>query len=227
MVEPEALSQLLAPIFDPKEWKALPVATKGLPASPGAASGQVVFTADRRGGVDAAGQEGDARPQGDGAGRHPRHVRGAGHPHRDRRHDVARGRRRPPDGQAVGRRRRRAGDRRAREDRQGRRHDAQGRRLALVRRSHRRGEGRPGRDQAERNPAGRQRRDEGGEVRHLPPLQPAAVVGGQVSAGWASARTRTSRIRRRSRTTSARAASASAGPSTCSSAKAGFPSSRR
>ena len=46
MVEPEALSQLLAPIFDPKDWKALPVATKGLPASPGAASGQVVFTAD-------------------------------------------------------------------------------------------------------------------------------------------------------------------------------------
>jgi len=46
MVEPEALSQLLAPIFDPKDWKALPAATKGLPASPGAASGQVVFTAD-------------------------------------------------------------------------------------------------------------------------------------------------------------------------------------
>jgi pyruvate,orthophosphate dikinase len=46
MVEPEALSQLLAPVFDPKDWKALPVATKGLPASPGAASGQVVFTAD-------------------------------------------------------------------------------------------------------------------------------------------------------------------------------------
>ena len=46
MVEPEALSQLLAPIFDPKEWGALPIATRGLPASPGAASGQVVFTAD-------------------------------------------------------------------------------------------------------------------------------------------------------------------------------------
>jgi pyruvate,orthophosphate dikinase len=46
MVEPEALSQLLAPIFDPKEWKNLPLATRGLPASPGAASGQVVFTAD-------------------------------------------------------------------------------------------------------------------------------------------------------------------------------------
>ena len=46
MVEPEALSQLLSPIFDPKDWNALPLATKGLPASPGAASGQVVFTAD-------------------------------------------------------------------------------------------------------------------------------------------------------------------------------------
>ena len=47
LVDPEALSQLLAPIFDPKAWKALPVTTKGLPASPGAASGQAVFTADR------------------------------------------------------------------------------------------------------------------------------------------------------------------------------------
>ena len=46
-VDPESVSQLLAPMFDPKAWKALPVATKGLPASPGAAAGQVVFTADR------------------------------------------------------------------------------------------------------------------------------------------------------------------------------------
>jgi pyruvate,orthophosphate dikinase len=45
-IDPEALSQLLAPGFDPKEWKAIPVATRGLPASPGAASGHVVFTAD-------------------------------------------------------------------------------------------------------------------------------------------------------------------------------------
>ncbi len=45
-VEPESVSQLLAPMFDPAEWKKLPVATKGLPASPGAASGQAVFTAD-------------------------------------------------------------------------------------------------------------------------------------------------------------------------------------
>jgi pyruvate, orthophosphate dikinase len=46
LVDPEALSQLLAPGFDPKEWRGIPVATRGLPASPGAACGQVVFTAD-------------------------------------------------------------------------------------------------------------------------------------------------------------------------------------
>ena len=43
-IDPESLSQLLAPGFDPREWSAIPVATKGLPASPGAASGQVVFS---------------------------------------------------------------------------------------------------------------------------------------------------------------------------------------
>ena len=47
LVDPEALNQLLAPGFDPDEWKKIPIATKGLPASPGAASGQVVFSADR------------------------------------------------------------------------------------------------------------------------------------------------------------------------------------
>ena len=46
LVDPEALNQLLAPGFDPAEWKTIPTATKGLPASPGAASGQVVFSAD-------------------------------------------------------------------------------------------------------------------------------------------------------------------------------------
>jgi pyruvate,orthophosphate dikinase len=45
-VDPESVSQLLAPVFEPRAWQALPVSTKGLPASPGAASGQVVFTAD-------------------------------------------------------------------------------------------------------------------------------------------------------------------------------------
>src|SRR5947207_7372367 len=46
LVDPESLNQLLAPGFDPAEWKKIPVATRGLPASPGAASGHVVFSAD-------------------------------------------------------------------------------------------------------------------------------------------------------------------------------------
>jgi pyruvate,orthophosphate dikinase len=46
LVDPEALNQLLAPGFDQDEWKKIPLATRGLPASPGAASGQVVFSAD-------------------------------------------------------------------------------------------------------------------------------------------------------------------------------------
>jgi pyruvate,orthophosphate dikinase len=45
-VEPQALDQLLHPIFDPKERAKAEIAAKGLPASPGAATGAVVFTAD-------------------------------------------------------------------------------------------------------------------------------------------------------------------------------------
>jgi pyruvate, orthophosphate dikinase len=45
-VEPQSLDQLLHPIFDPRERGKAAVAAKGLPASPGAATGAVVFTAD-------------------------------------------------------------------------------------------------------------------------------------------------------------------------------------
>ncbi|MCM2255718.1 MAG: pyruvate, phosphate dikinase [Vicinamibacteria bacterium] len=45
-VEPQALDQLLHPIFEPKARAKAPVAARGLPASPGAATGVVVFTAD-------------------------------------------------------------------------------------------------------------------------------------------------------------------------------------
>jgi pyruvate,orthophosphate dikinase len=45
-VEPASLDQLLHPIFDPKERAKAEIAAKGLPASPGAATGAVVFTAD-------------------------------------------------------------------------------------------------------------------------------------------------------------------------------------
>jgi pyruvate,orthophosphate dikinase len=45
-VEPQSLDQLLHPVFEPKERAAAAVAAKGLPASPGAATGAIVFTAD-------------------------------------------------------------------------------------------------------------------------------------------------------------------------------------
>ena len=44
-VEPDSLNQLLHPSFDPKDKKT--VIAKGLPASPGAATGQIVFTAEQ------------------------------------------------------------------------------------------------------------------------------------------------------------------------------------
>jgi pyruvate,orthophosphate dikinase len=45
-VEPAQLDQLLHPYFDPKAKKAAKVVGKGLPASPGAAVGQIVFNAE-------------------------------------------------------------------------------------------------------------------------------------------------------------------------------------
>jgi pyruvate,orthophosphate dikinase len=47
MIDPKQLDALLHPQFDAKELKATEVLTKGLPASPGAACGKVVFTAER------------------------------------------------------------------------------------------------------------------------------------------------------------------------------------
>jgi pyruvate,orthophosphate dikinase len=45
-VSPDRLNDLLHPIFDPKALKSTKVIARGLPASPGAATGQVVFFAD-------------------------------------------------------------------------------------------------------------------------------------------------------------------------------------
>ena len=44
-IEGDQLNQLLFPIFDPKAKSSATLLAKGLPAGPGAASGQVVFTA--------------------------------------------------------------------------------------------------------------------------------------------------------------------------------------
>ena len=45
-VEPDQINQLLHPVFDAEELKKAVPVTKGLPASPGAATGQIVFSAD-------------------------------------------------------------------------------------------------------------------------------------------------------------------------------------
>ena len=66
------------------------VIAKGLPASPGAASGKVVFNADDAERMAAAGRGGDPGADRDLARGHPRHARRQGHPDRARRHDQPR-----------------------------------------------------------------------------------------------------------------------------------------
>jgi pyruvate,orthophosphate dikinase len=45
-IEPQKMDELLHPVFDPKAIKSAKVVAKGLPASPGAATGRIVFFAD-------------------------------------------------------------------------------------------------------------------------------------------------------------------------------------
>jgi pyruvate, orthophosphate dikinase len=45
-IDPQAIDQLLHPVFDPKKRRSFAAAAKGLAAGPGAASGHLVFTAD-------------------------------------------------------------------------------------------------------------------------------------------------------------------------------------
>ncbi len=74
LVDPESLSQLLAPGFDPKEWAKLAGRHQG-PA--GVARRRVRargLYGRRRGGVVGEGQAGDPRAARDGARRHSRHV---------------------------------------------------------------------------------------------------------------------------------------------------------
>ena len=90
-IDPAQLDQLLHPMIDPA--RRHQEVARGLNASPGAASGGIVFDADTA--VERAKAEaGDPRPLGDDARRHPRHDRRAGDPHRPRRDDLARGCRR-------------------------------------------------------------------------------------------------------------------------------------
>jgi pyruvate,orthophosphate dikinase len=56
-VEPNKLDELLHPVFDPVAIKKAHVLAKGLPASPGAATGQIVFFADEAEGWAAEGKD--------------------------------------------------------------------------------------------------------------------------------------------------------------------------
>ena len=84
------------------------VIATGLPASPGAASGEIVFSADEAEELKAQGKQGHPGAGRDLARGHPRHARRRGHPHHARRHDLACGGGGARHGQAVRLRRRRA-----------------------------------------------------------------------------------------------------------------------
>ncbi len=214
----DQLEQLLAPVFDIAEVaKAKAIAT-GLPAGPGAASGQIYLNADRAVDGGREGRAGAARPRRDVARRSARHDRGRRHPHGARRRVVARGARRAADGQGL--RLRRGGGRGRLPGAHGhdRRRDLQGRRLAVDRRHGRQGLRRPGQDGAvgDRRRAHRRRRGraEDREVQELPAAD-EVVRGGDPHVGPHQRRHAGADEPTPSR--SARSASASAAPSTCSS----------
>ena len=107
-IDPESLSQLLAPGFDPKEVECDSGGDDGTRRLARRRQRSGGIQRRGRGQVVGCGEGRGARATRDRAGRHSRHVRLAGHPHRDRWHDIPRRRRRTPDGQAVHRRRGRA-----------------------------------------------------------------------------------------------------------------------
>ena len=101
----------------------------GLPASPGAASGEIVFSSDDAETLARPGPQGHPGARRDLARGHPRHARRRRHPDHARRHDLARGRGRARHGQALRLRRRRAARRLSRADHdRGRRDAEEGRR---------------------------------------------------------------------------------------------------
>ena len=110
--EPAKLDELLHPVFDKKAITNAQVITKGLPASPGAATGPVVFFAeDAEKTLAQTGQKAilvriETSPED-----LKRHARRRRHPHRPRRYDLACGRRCPRHGQVLRIGRRGAGDR--------------------------------------------------------------------------------------------------------------------
>ncbi len=84
-IDPMALDQLLHPTLDPDAKKE--IIASGLPASPGAAVGEVVFTADEAEEAKAKGRDVLLVRVETSSRGHPRHACGCGHPDHARRHD--------------------------------------------------------------------------------------------------------------------------------------------
>ena len=207
-IDPAQLDQLLHPMLDPKAQ--FEVAAQRAERVAGRRLREDRARRRHGRGARQGRRVGDPRPLGDDPGRHPRADPGEGRPHRARRHDVARGRRRARDGQAVRRRLRGPPHRRGHEDRHDRRPRAARGRHDHDRRRHRprhrrRGAARPAADQRGLRddprlgrrgaPAGRARerrhaggRDEGARVRrrgHRPLPHRAHVLRRGAAAGRA------------------------------------------
>ena len=90
-VDPKQLDALLHPQFDAKALKTAAPVGAGLAASPGAACGKVVFTAEDAKEWADKGEKGRFGPFGDFPRRYRGYGCGAGHPDRSRRHDLPRG----------------------------------------------------------------------------------------------------------------------------------------
>ncbi len=105
-LKPEQLDELLHPVVDPAaEKKTTPIA-KGLPAGPGGATGQVVFSAKKAVEWAKDGKTVLSGSRGNQPRRRGRYESGGGHSHRSRRHDLPRGAGGPRLGQVLHRRRR-------------------------------------------------------------------------------------------------------------------------
>ena len=202
-IEPGSLDQLLHPTIDPNAERKV-IAT-GLPASPGAASGEIVFSSDEADEAQGRRQEGDPGARRDLARGHPRHARRRRHPDHARRHDLARRGGRARHGQALRLRRRHAARRLRRAD-----HAAPATRCSRAARSSP-STARPARCWPARVPMTRARAVR--RVRH------ADGLGRQGAQARRARQCRHAGRRARRASSSAPRASASAAPSTCSSTR--------
>lgn len=109
--EPAKLDELLHPVFDKTAMKNAKVIVKGLPASPGAATGPVVFFAEDAEKCSRRKPTCDSGPHRNFARRPEGHARRRRHPDRTRRHDLPRRGRSARHGQVLRIGCRRAADR--------------------------------------------------------------------------------------------------------------------